>query len=76
MAFAVEHLGPERTQGMRLEEIESDPAVWYITLSMLSQDEPNPLAVLAGQRRDYKKFAVSKDTGEVTAMKNRELADA
>lgn len=76
MAFARETLGPERTNGIRLEEIESTDAsgkeAWLITLSMLV---PSVGFDLLGQGpRSYKIFTVLKSTGEVTAMKIRELA--
>src|SRR5437660_3008317 len=80
MDFARGTLGPERTQGMRLEEIESatenDERVWHITLSMLSSlDDPqeNPAAAISAvlsfgaRKREYKTFTVLKDTGEVTS---------
>ena len=84
MAFALASLGAERTQGLRLEEIESDlvggDEVWRITLSMLDAgDESNTLASalsVLSSRREYKTFAVRKDTGEVTSMKIREISKA
>jgi hypothetical protein len=80
VAFAKETLGPGRTEGLQLEEVESTTVggqdAWLITLSMV-----NPLdlrdAVLVippHARRDYKIFAVLKGTGEVTSMRIRELA--
>jgi hypothetical protein len=86
--FAQQALGQERTQGMRLEEIESatedGQPVWHITLSMLSHepdDSPPPKAISASifggpRKREYKTFSVVKDTGEVTSMKIRELSNA
>jgi hypothetical protein len=86
--FAIQALGPERTQGIRLEEIESstenDQPVWYITLSMLSHEPDGDLppkaisasSIFGGARkREYKTFSVLKDTGEVTSMKIRELSN-
>jgi hypothetical protein len=85
IAFAEDALGPERTVGVRLEEVESTKVrgqdAWLITLSMLlpaSLDPERPIfAVLAGtERREYKTFTVLKSNGEVKSMKIRELADA
>jgi hypothetical protein len=84
-AFARETLGPARTQGLRLEEIvaetENGHDVWHITLSMVAEENVNGLNQLGlalgaiGPKRDYKVFAVRKDTGEVTAMRIRELSN-
>lgn len=70
IAFAQEVLGPDRTKGLQLEEVESVSQdakdVWRITLSVSSRDEPlNDLAAALGafRRRDYKTFTVAKDTG-------------
>ncbi|MDQ6758486.1 MAG: hypothetical protein M3Z32_01315 [Acidobacteriota bacterium] len=87
IAFARETLGPERTSGIRLEEIEStrviDGEAWLITLSMVPAAdaaliEPvNVVSALFGPRkREYKTFTVLKGTGEVMSMKIRELVDA
>ena len=86
MAFAQEALGSERTQGMRLEEIESategPQQVWYITLSMFDPSVGDHgvggtlAAILEPKQREYKRFTVLKDTGEVTSMKIRELSNA
>ncbi|HYW43851.1 MAG TPA: hypothetical protein VE959_13395 [Bryobacteraceae bacterium] len=77
MAFAQTSLGPERTQGLRLEEIESDVVgginVWRITLSMAYADDV-PFLNAFSNRREYKTFTVRKDTGEVTSMKIREMS--
>ena len=79
--FARAALGPERTTGVRLEEVESTKVggedAWLITLSMVSPDEPiNSLAAALGNgKREYKVFTVLKDNGEVMSMKIRELAD-
>jgi hypothetical protein len=79
MAFARAALGEERTKGLQLEEIESGTEgsvdVWRITLSMADSDALDPYAVLSG-RRDYKAFAVAKETGEVLSMKIRALSQA
>jgi hypothetical protein len=88
-SFALQALGPERTQGMRLEEIESatedGQPVWHITLSMLSHEPDEglpPKAISASsifggpRKREYKTFSVLKDTGGVTSMKIRELSNA
>lgn len=85
-AFALKSLGPERTATIRLEEIESSVVegtpVWLITLSSegyLPADRTHPLRVLAvtlgaDAEREYKVFAVAKETGEVLSMKIRLLA--
>jgi hypothetical protein len=79
--FALAALGPERTAGVRLEEVESAKVggqdAWLITLSMISPDELlGPIqAVLGRGKREYKTFTVLKDNGEVRSMKIRELAD-
>ena len=82
-AFAREALGPERTEGMRLEEVESATVdgedAWLITLSMIIPVEPSDVLIeaLAGKnRREYKSFTVLKRDGAVRSMKIRELADA
>ena len=82
-AFAREALGPERTEDIRLEEVESttvndDNDTWLITLSMIIPGGPagSFSAVLASGRREYKSFTVSKSDGEVMSMKIRELAGA
>jgi hypothetical protein len=83
--FAVGVLGQERTAGLQLEDVELgkhlEKDAWQITLSVL---RPNPFAAnslqaLAGTAspyapRDYKTFLVDRETGEVLAMKIRELA--
>lgn len=84
--FARVTLGPDRTRFIRLEEIESShldgKEVWLITLSSARTDEQGLAAVLGPlaefQRaldgpREYKVFAVSKDTGDILAMKIRVL---
>jgi hypothetical protein len=89
IAFAQEALGPERTLGVRLEEVESTTVngqdAWLITLSMIVLGELPPVAgatsflsyMLTGkEKREYKSFTVLKSNGEVKAMKIRELADA
>jgi hypothetical protein len=82
IAFAQETLGPERTLGLRLEEVESDQVgnneVWRITLSMLELSNlPSAISSTLNalnNRREYKTFTVRTDTGEVTSMKIREIA--
>jgi hypothetical protein len=82
MVFARNALGIERTQGLRLEEIESRDNAWLITLSMYITNEGpasgigEALRAIYDQKREYKTFAVDKETGEVTSMKIRILADA
>lgn len=74
IAFAVATLGQERTVGLQLEEVATmhfaDEDAWLITLSMPTSG----LAAALSGKRDYKTFTVVKRTGEVTAMKIRELA--
>jgi hypothetical protein len=80
--FARGTLGADRTRSIRLEEIESSRVdgkeVWLVTLSSVLIDDAmvtaGPLSGL--QRmieapREYKIFTVSKETGEVLAMKIR-----
>ena len=83
ITFALEALGPERTGGIRLEEVESttvndDNDAWLITLSMIIQSGPADgfLEALGKITREYKSFTVSKHDGEVMSMKIRELAGA
>lgn len=77
--YAKDSLGPERTQNIRLEEIESSRVdgddVWLITLSMVLKDE-GPLSALRSLNpaREYKVFAVAKNSGEVLSMKIRLLS--
>jgi hypothetical protein len=82
-AFASRSLGPERTANIRLEEIESSVVdgmpVWLITMSSgMDVQSPATRQVLgflgAEVDREYKVFAVSKDSGEVLSMKIRLLA--
>jgi hypothetical protein len=85
MAFAKDSLGPERTQGIRLEEVESSTVdsrpVWLITLSnaLIKQGPLVPgtipnWAIGADAEREYKVFTVAKDDGEILSMKIRLLA--
>ena len=81
MTFARSALGPERTTGLRLEEVESTAVdradAWLITLSMMNSDEAglSNLGLVSG-RREYKIFTVLKNDGEIKSMKIREMADA
>jgi hypothetical protein len=75
--FAHETLGPERTAGIQLEEVESSKLngedVWLITLSMF----PSALGLVGSildAKRNYKIFTVLKKSGEVVSMRIRELA--
>ncbi len=83
--FALTSLGPERTEGIRLEEVESSHVdgmpVWLITLSSLLTGDGMFASVRgltnalgADPAREYKTFTVTKDTGEVLSMKIRMLA--
>lgn len=94
VAFAEQSLGPDRTAGIRLEEIETSvvggEGVWLIKLSniqipfpVLGFPSPVPgfyssrfaaLTVGADTTRDYKVYAVSKETGVVLSMKIRLLS--
>jgi hypothetical protein len=71
--FAKSVLSQTRTDDIRLEEVEAGDYkgqdVWLITLSM---DDQSAMSVLMG--RDFKTFAVNKETGEVLSMKIRQLA--
>jgi hypothetical protein len=78
--FARETLGPERTAGLQLEEVESGHVngddAWLITLSMTVPPGVSINAAfdaLSG-KREYKVFSVLKKNGEVTSMTIRELA--
>jgi hypothetical protein len=80
--FANGVLDPSRAAALRLEEVEAGKAnggsVWLITLSM---PRPTPAlqevaALLGSVPRDYKTFAVDRETGDVLSMKIRELAGA
>ena len=83
--FAKNSLGSERTENIRLEEIESSDVngkeVWLITLSNALAGQ-GPLALMraaagalgADTTREYKVFAVAKSNGEVISMKIRLLA--
>ena len=78
-AFAREALGPERTRGIRLEEVESTTVgrkdAWLITLSMMIPNDPGSVLVAFDRgKREYKSFTVMKGDGEVRSMKIRELA--
>jgi hypothetical protein len=78
MQFAIEALGKDRTEDLRLEEVDSSQSYWLITLSMIdkSNDALQLARVLGGPKREYKTFTVSKDTGVVTSMKMKEFAAA
>ena len=79
-AFALKSLGLERTETIRLEEIESSivagEPVWRITLSSGTNPVSPTIRQLLGAdaEREYKVFTVTKDTGEVLSMKIRLLA--
>jgi hypothetical protein len=80
IAFATDSLGPKRTTNIRLEEVESSTVdgkpVWLITLSSLPEDSSNirnPFLLGADADREYKVFAVTKDSGEILSMKIRLL---
>ena len=78
--FAKTVLDPARTTDIRLEEVEigehKGQSVWLITLSM-ALPQTAIADVLAGRApREFKTFTIHKETGEVLAMKIRELASA
>jgi CRISPR/Cas system CSM-associated protein Csm4 (group 5 of RAMP superfamily) len=54
IAFAEEALGPERTTGVRLEDVESTTVTgedaWLITLSMIIPSAGSIVAALSGHR--------------------------
>jgi hypothetical protein len=84
MEFAQVSLGEGRTKGLRLEEIDSSTiegnAVFLVTLSNLPADAGAysnafaNLAIGADAKREYKIFAVSKESGDVLSMKIRLIA--
>ena len=82
--FAVSTLGKDRTQGLRLEEVESGlvdgEEVWLVTLSMTEVAtvfEQYAAEAFPGARtREYKVFSVRKKDGEVLSMKIRQIAAA
>jgi hypothetical protein len=65
---------------IRLEEVDSSSDAWMITLSFLidnSADEPLVYRAYRTEKiRQYKTFWIDKNTGEVTAMKIRNVQDA
>jgi hypothetical protein len=81
--FAVSVLGKDRATGLQLEEVElgsfKDREAWQITLSTR---RPTPFDGASNAAiglnpygpRDYKTFVVDRETGDVLAMKIRELA--
>jgi hypothetical protein len=83
IVFARSALGPERTKGIRLEEVESTAVAgedaWLITLSMLVPEVEDIFTgvgnMFGKHKREYKIFTVLKRNGEVASMKIRELAD-
>jgi hypothetical protein len=78
MEFARDTLGPERTTGLQLEEIESanvdDTEIWLITLStLIPEQELSGIGALQSMlyqsKRTFKTFTVRKDTGVVVSIK-------
>ena len=87
IVFARGALGSQRTKGIRLEEVESavldGKDAWLITLSMIIPDAEasagdlaEALALFRTDKREYKRFTVIKQDGEVRSMKIRELVSA
>jgi hypothetical protein len=80
ISFAVEVLGPERTSGVRLEEVESTSVdgedAWLITVSMPDEELGAFANVFGGRNRQYKTLTVLKQNGEVKSMRIRNLAGA
>jgi len=86
--FAKTVLHPAQATALRLEEIDTSKrdaeSIWLITLSMpelshmtsLMLQTPSITELLGPSRREYKTFAVSRETGEVLSMKIRELANS
>ena len=75
--FAATMLEPPRNSDLRLEEVEAGQqngdGVWLITLSMPS---PTLLPLPLQGSREFKTFTVHRMSGEVLAMKIRELASS
>ncbi len=67
----------EQITNLGLEEIEFDYSTceWYVTVGFSRPwDYPQNLAALAGQpKRSYKIVTANDNTGEVIAIKNREV---
>jgi hypothetical protein len=76
VAFVREVLEANRTDDILLEEVEPDTFAgkegWIITLSLRDPNMPLPF----GANRQYKTFTVDGETGEVRAMKIRQLSSA
>jgi len=77
MEFAARVLDTSRD--LRLEEIDSGQIegapVWLVTLSLERHKRTaSGMELPSFGERDYRTFAVKKDTGEVLTMKIRELA--
>jgi hypothetical protein len=76
VSFAASILEAPRNSDLRLEEVEAaqhnGDEVWLVTLSM---PDAHPFSALGGGR-DYKTFTVHGKSGEVLAMKIRELASS
>lgn len=59
--------------GIRLEEVESSDGRWDITLSFLT-DGDGPLSMrLLTPTRQYKIFNIDKNTGNISAMRIRQI---
>ena len=74
----LQDLYPDAPAGsVRLEEVESGPEAWLVTLSFLYKAD-NAFEGLAtgGLRRHYKVFTVDDDSRKVLAMKIRQLEGA
>lgn len=73
VGFARGVLEPARTGTILLEEVEtgtlSEKGLWLITLSLPDPDYPQSF----GGHRQYKTFTIDGETGEVLAMKIRQL---
>jgi len=64
---------------LSLEEIERDSykgrEIWSITLGLpRDMDRLTPFAQLTADRLQYKRFLIDAETGELVAMKLREVA--
>lgn len=76
-AFARSILEPDRVVDLRLEEVETGnlegEEAWVITLSA-RDSEKGLTEFLPPGPRVYKRFFVSKESGQVLSMKIREMA--
>jgi len=80
VAFAEEVLDPAIAVTARLEEVSDEPVgnreAWVLTLSFAKESWMMSTVerVQGAHGREYKTFAVDKETGRVLSMKIRQLA--